>query len=271
MRKHCVFGLPFLLLMLDPVAMAGQTGAFNHFPLKLTTFPVSVNVKDTIRKSNLMINPFKFFFNEISVSYEQFRSIKWIKPSASDLTGIDSIINKRKTKYTSSANWIFGLHFPSDYEHSVSYKQDINYSCLTYLGDAGMSPFINWGLSVKLELRRYRNTFYYGPQFMEKFVFYPKTVVYNKYGTLEDGVVRLQSGYANVVGCGYFIGWQKVTKGFVTDLFLGVGARYRLAIRKIHEEQNLMGPNVIFPDPKTENLSRAYPALNFGLRLGFML
>ena len=34
MRMHCVFGLTFLLLMLDPVSMAGQTGSFNHFPLE---------------------------------------------------------------------------------------------------------------------------------------------------------------------------------------------------------------------------------------------
>jgi hypothetical protein len=84
-----------------------------------------------------------------------------------------------------------------------------------------------------------------------------------------DGLIRLQSGYANVLGFGYFIGWQTEKKGFVTDLFLGAGCRLRLAVRKIYEEQNYLGPNVIFPEPKTENLNRFYPFLNLGVRLGF--
>jgi len=228
-----------------------------------------VSEKDTTRRGNIKINPTKFFFNEISLSYEQFKKIAGFGSSASDLTGIDSIIYKRKTEQISSVNYIFGFIFPSDIDNMVQYKQDIHIECIKQLEDAGLSPFINWGLSFKLEFRRYRNTFYYGPQFMEKFVFYPKTTVDNLSGTEMEGVVRLQSGYANVLGFGYFIGWQTENKGFVTDLFLGAGCRLRLAVRRIYEEQNYMGPNVIFPEPRTENLNRFYPALNFGIRLGF--
>jgi hypothetical protein len=233
--------------------------------------PHSLSVKDTIRRGNLKINPFKIFFNEISVSYEQFRKISELKPVASDLTGIDSIIIKRKAERKSSIYYIAGFIYPSDINNLIEYKDQIHYTCVRYLDDAGTSPFINWGLSLKLDLRRYRNNFYHGPEFMEKFVFYPKTVVDSQSGSLEEGFVRLQSGYANILGFGYFIGFQKEYRGFVTDFFFGAGVRYRSAIRKIWEEQNYLGPKVIFTEPKTENLSRAYPALNLGVRLGFTL
>jgi hypothetical protein len=254
MNRITAINILFFLLIVNSGWLLGQT-------------PVSE--KDTTRQRNIKINPIKFFFNEISVSHEQFKKITGIRPSASDLTGIDSIIYKRKTEQISSVNYILGIVFPSNTDHAVAYKQDIHNACIKELGDAGLSPFINWGLSTKFEFRRYRNTFYYGPQFMEKFVFYPKTTVDNLSGTEMDGLVRLQSGYANVLGFGYFIGWQTEKKGFVTDLFLGAGCRLRLAVRKIYEEQNYLGPNVIFPEPKTENLNRLYPFLNLGVRLGF--
>lgn len=269
MNKRTGILFLFFLLILDPGWLFSQLHTNSIYPSIVT--PVSLSVKDTTRQANLKINPFKIFFNEISLSYEQFRKIPGIKSPVSDLSGIDSIIYKRKTEHVSSVNYIFGFVFPSDIDHAVQYKQDVNYLCIKYLGDIGLSPFINWGLSAKVDFRRYRNTFYYGPEFMEKFVFYPKTTVNNKSGTEMEGVVRLQSGYANILGFGYFIGWQTEKKVFVTDLFLGAGCRLRLAVRKIYEEQNYLGPNVIFPEPKTENLNRLYPALNFGIRLGFNL
>jgi hypothetical protein len=267
MSKITGISLVFILLLSEPGWLFGQMSTPDRF-LPIAS-PIPVSEKNITRQGNIKINPATFLFNEISVSYEHFKKISGIRPSAPDLTGIDSIIYKRKAEQTSSVNYIFGFIFPSDINNMVQYKKDIHNACIRRFEDAGMSPFINWGLSFKLEFRRYWNTFYYGPQFMGKFIFYPEKYIDNKSGTEMEGVVRLQSGHANILGFGYFVGLQTENKGFVTDLFLGAGCRLRLAVRKIYEEQNYLGPNVIFPEPKTENLNRIYPALNFGIRLGF--
>ena len=269
MNKTKIFCVLLFLASLHPLLLSGQKKALYYYlPLRESG---SIYKKDTLRHGIIKINPVKLAFNEISVTYEYFRKPILMLQSYEKLTEIDSIINARKEAYISSTSYIIGFIYPSDVNNLISYKEQIHYTCIKYLDDAGISPFINWGLSLKLDLRRYRNTFYWGPEFMEKFVFYTKTLLDTESGTLEDGLIRLQSGWANIIGFGYFIGWQAERKGFVTDIFFGAGARYRLAVRKIWEEQNYMGPNVIFPDPKAENMSRAYPALNFGIRLGFAL
>jgi hypothetical protein len=239
-------------------------------------FPVSarfsVNKKDSAtHRDNIKLDPLKIFFNEISLSYEHFNRLKGINSPTFDLTGLDSIIYKRKSEQISSMNYIFGFFFPSDFVNAVQYKQDINYAFIERFDDIGLSPFINWGASVKFEYRRYRDIFYYGPHIMEKFVFYNKQYIDDQSGTELEGLIRLQSGYANILAIGYSIGLQIEKKRFVTDFYLGVSGRLRLAVRKIYEEQNDMGPNVIFPEPKTENLSRFYPFVNSGIRLGFSL
>ena len=269
MSKTKIICLLFFLSGLHSVLLSGQKRAFN-FDIPEKDF-LSINKKDTLQRRNIKINPVKLAFNELSVTYEHFRKPILIHQSPEKLTGIDSIINKRKKEHISSTSYIIGFMYPSDINHLIAYKDQIHYTCVQYLDDAGISPFINWGLSLKLDFRRYRNTFYWGPEFMEKFVFYTKTRVDNQSGTAEEPSERLQSGYANIIGFGYFIGWQTERKRLVTDLFFGAGARYRSATRKIWEEQFTPGPKVSFPDPKTENLSRAYPALNFGIRLGFSL
>jgi hypothetical protein len=259
--KNKIIFLLVLITGLHSGFMSGQASG---------SFPISK--QDSIRHRNIKINPVKLAFNEISVDYEHFRKpIKMLQPSE-DLKAIDSIIIKRKTERISSTNYIIGLIYPSDINHLIEYKDQIHYTCVQYLDDAGISPFINWGLSLKLDFRRYRNNFYWGPEFMEKFVFYTKKWVDNQSGNADEPSERLQSGYANIIGFGYFIGWQMERKGFVTDLFFGAGARYRSAIRKIWEEHFYQGgPTILYPDPKTENLSRAYPSINFGIRLGFTL
>lgn len=270
MNKINVIYLFLIISVIHPGELFSQLKAENLlFPV---FSPVSINKKDSTKhRDNIKLDPLKIFFNEISVSYEHFNKSAGIVSPASDLTGLDSIIYKRKAEQISSMNYIFGFIFPSDINNAVQYKQNIHDACIERFGDAGMSPYINWGLSFKFEYRRYRNNFYYGPQLIEKFVFYPKTIVEYKSDTEIDSLIRLQSGYANILGLGYFIGWQIEKKGFVADFYLGVSGRMRLAVRKIYEEQNYMGPNVIFPEPKTENLNRFYPFLNLGIRLGFSL
>jgi hypothetical protein len=261
----------FLLFIsgLHSLLLSGQMIAFeNDLLLKDSR---SINKKDTLKGGNIKINLLKLAFNEVSVTYEHFRNPFLMQNSSEKLTGIDSIINKRKNEHVSSTSYIIGFIYPSDVNNLIEYKDQIHYTCVQYLDDAGISPFINWGLSFKLDFRRYRKTFYWGPEFVEKFVFYPKTLVDNESWSVEYISKRLQSGYANVLGFGYFIGWQKEFKGLVTDLFFGAGVRYRVAIRKIWEERFYQGPTVLYPDPKTDNLSRAYPALNLGIRFGFTL
>jgi len=234
--------------------------------------PVSMNKISSIKHGdNIKIDPLKIFFNEISVSYEHFNKNKEIEASASSASQLDSIINIRKAQQISSLNYIVGFCFPSDFVNAVQYKQDINYFCIDRFEDIGLSPYINWGASVQFEFRRYRNRFYYGPHIMEKFVFYNKQYIDDQPGEELEGLIRLQSGYANIIAIGYTIGSQIETKGFVTDFYVGVSGRMRLAVCKIYEEQNNMGPNVIFPDPITENLNRFYPFLNLGIRLGFSI
>jgi len=269
MNQRAAIYILSLFSLLNPDGLFGQLKADDLFSPLTTSVPMN-QIDSTKRRDNIKFDPLKIFFNEVNVSYEHFNNSKWIKSPASDLTGIDSIIYKRKMEIVSSMNYIFGFIFPSDIEQAFQYKQDIHDYCINHLDDVGLSPFINWGGSFSFAFRRYRNSFHYEPQLLEKFVFYPKTYVNDK-SENEDGVLRLQSGHANVLGIGYSIGWQKVYKGFVADLFFGVGGRLRLAKRKIYEEQNYMGPNVIFEDPKTENLSRLYPSLDLGIRLGFNL
>jgi hypothetical protein len=270
MSKNKIICLLLFFSGLHSIHLYGQKRAFD-FDMSVKN-SVSINKNDTLKWGNIKINPVKLAFNEISITYEHFRKPILTQQSHEKLTGIDSIIDKRKKEHISSTSYIIGFMYPSDINNLIEYKDQIHYTCVQYLEDAGISPFINWGLSLKLDFRRYRNNFYWGPEFMEKFVFYTKTWVDNKSGTAEEPSERLQSGYANIIGFGYFIGWQMERKRLVTDLFFGAGARYRSAIRKIWEEQFYQGgPTVLYPDPKSENLSRAYPALNFGIRLGFNL
>ncbi len=270
MSKTKIICLLFFLSGLHSALLSGQKRTFDFdIPVKDS---VSVIKKDVLKRGNIKINPAKLACNEISVTYEHFRKPILIMQSPENLTGIDSIINKRKKEHISSTSYIIGFMYPSDINHLIEYKDQIHYTCIQYLDDAGISPFINWGLSLKLDFRRYRNTFYWGPEFMEKFVFYTKTKVDNQSGNADEPSARLQSGYANIIGFGYFIGWQKEFKGIVTDLFFGAGVRYRVAIRKIWEEHFYQGgPTILYPDPITDNLSRAYPALNLGIRVGFTL
>jgi hypothetical protein len=269
MNKTIIFCLLLLISGKHSLHLYGQRKDFgNNLLLKNSG---SINNKDSLKRGNIKINPVKLAFNEISVTYEHFRKAILIQQSPDKLTGIDSIINYRIKKYTSSTSYIIGFIYPSDVNHLIGYKDQIHYTCIKYLDDAGISPFINWGLSLKLDFRRYRNTFYWGPEFMEKFVFYPKTPVDEESGTPEYIMVRVQSGWANIIGFGYFTGWQTEIKGLVIDLFFGAGIRFRSAERKIWEEQYSQGPNITYPDPKAENMSRIYPSINLGIRLGFIL
>lgn len=269
MNKTKIFYLLLFITGLHPIILSGQKKALYYdLPVKYSR---AINKKDTLKRGNIKINPVKLAFNEISVTYEHFRKPILIHHSSEKHTGIDSIINKRKKEHISSTNYIIGFIYPSDVNHLIEYKDQIHYTCVQYFDDAGISPFMNWGLSFKLDFRRYRNTFYWGPEFVEKFVFYPKTLVDNQSGSVEYGSERLQSGYANILGFGYFIGWQKEFKGLIADLFFGAGVRYRASIRKIWEEHFYQGPTVLYPDPINDNLSRAYPALNLGIRFGFIL
>jgi len=270
MNKINVIYLFLIISVIHPDELFSQLKAENLlFPV---FSPVSINKKDSSKhRDNIKFDPLKIFLNEISVSYEHFNKFTGIVSPPSDVTGLDSIIYKRKEEQISSMNWIFGFYFPSDFVNAVQYKQDINYAFIERFEDIGLSPFINWGASFKFEFRRYRNAFYYGPHIMEKFVFYNKQYIDDQPGTDLEGFIRLQSGYANILAIGYSIGSQIEKKGFVTDFYLGVSGRMRLAVRKIYEEQSDLGPDVIFPEPKTENLNRFYPFLNLGIRLGFSL
>lgn len=270
MRRVSLLFLSLIFLVIFPVGLFSQVkGNIHLFP---DLSGVSLDQMDPdAHRDNIKLDPLKIFFNEISLSYEDFRRSSWIEPPASDATEIDSIIYKKKAERISSMNYILGFYFASDFVNAVQYKQAVNYEFIERFEDIGLSPFINWGASVKFEYRRYRNAFYWGPRVMEKFVFYDKQYIDDQPGTDLEGLIRLQSGRANIIGIGGSLGSQLEMKRFITDFYLSADVRMRIAVRKVYQEQNELGHNVIFPEPKTEHLNRFYPFISLGIRLGYCL
>jgi hypothetical protein len=270
MIKSSLLFLNLIFLVVFSLESFSQPGGERFLYPTLSGAALNQKEKD-MHRDNIKLDPLKIFFNEISLSYEHFRSSSRIEPSASVRNEIDSIIYKKKAERISSMNYILGFYFASDFINAVQYKQDINYAFIERFEDIGLSPFINWGASVKLEYRRYRNAFYYGPRIMEKFVFYNKQYIDDQPGPELEGLIRLQSGHANIIGLGCSVGTQMEKKWFAADFYLAADVRMRIALRKIYQEQNDTGPNIIYPEPKTEHLNRFYPFISLGIRLGYCL
>jgi len=123
------------------------------------------------------------------------------------------------------------------------------------------SPYNNYGLSLKFELRKYGKYYYHGPQIMYKNCFYKNSIfsIYDGYQT--------ESKFSNIIGFGYILGRQNDRRNIVFDWYGCIGFRYRVMlinVLKIQDGQSY------YPNSK-EFINTFYPFINLGLRLGIKL
>jgi hypothetical protein len=128
------------------------------------------------------------------------------------------------------------------------------------------SPFNNHGISLKYELRRYGNEFYYAPQFMFKHVWYDEEIFNIWQGS--RAVRQTESKSSQVLGLGLMIGKQICYRRQVTDWYGGIGIRVRNTISTVLRisDPGYSG-SVYYPDSHESHFS-IYPVINLGFRIG---
>ena len=188
------------------------------------------------------INTVPFLFDEIPVSFEVF-------------------LRERH-----SIQLQIGYIFPKE-ENSMSlFQQGIHEVCNGILGHR-MSPYLNYGLSMKLEFRKYRNFFYYGPQVMYKHTYYHQKMfpVEEQHRTMD----QTESKVSNIIGAGYAIGWQFYAWRITFDCFSTAGLKLHIMDVTILQKQYFNFINE-YPNEKSSK-TMLYPFINIGIRLGIKL
>lgn len=197
----------------------------------------------------IKINPFQILFCEIPLSFESFHDL-----------------NK---SIQFQLGFIFPLRESSelrrellDIRYNSTLSNEENYSYRK-------SPFYNYGLSFKIEFRKYGRRLYYAPQLMYKNCFYKEAIF-----PIHGGGVTLyqtESKKSNIFGFGFILGKQSYEGNMVLDWYGGVGLRHRSMSVKILKIENPAFPaGTSYPDSE-KNYGSFYPFINFGLRLGFKL
>ena len=194
----------------------------------------------------IKFNPVQSLFGEIPISFEL------ICPKESSIqfqVGLIFPFNKE-----SGARKIFesnGTNADASSKGLLSYRN---------------SPYNSFGLSFKIEFRKYGRYFYHGPQFMYKNSFY-KNATFAVFGT---GITldQTESKFSNIFGFGYILGRQSDGNNIVFDWYGCIGFRYRtmsVNVIKIRYPQTIQYPNT------TESKNSFYPFINLGVRIGFKL
>ena len=129
------------------------------------------------------------------------------------------------------------------------------------------SPYNNYGVSTKIEFRKYGKRNYYAFQMMYKYCFYD----YLTYELHGGGMAynQTESKDSNICGMGFMLGRQSEEARVVTDWYFGGGLRFRTINIVVHELAPVGRPiGPVYPDKK-EYITSIYPFVNLGLRIGY--
>ena len=196
---------------------------------------------------SIKFNPIQILFNEIPVSLEvdlphdnsmQFQ-LGFIYPS-SENSGLRKVFESMGPNGDATSDGLF------------SYRK---------------SPYNNYGLSFKFELRSYGKILYFGPQFMYKYCFYKEATFPIFNGSITRDIT--ESKYSNILGFGFVFGRQSDKGEIVYDWYGGFGVRLRLmsvtTVKIVDSPRPVSYPNT------RENFTSFYPFINLGVRIGFKL
>ena len=189
----------------------------------------------------LKVNPLQPLFGEIPFSFELFRP------------------NERSIQFQ------VGLIFPfpeKSFQRRVFETSGENGEVTSSgLVSYRKSPYNNYGLSFKLEFRKYGKYYYHGPQIMYKNCFYKNSIfsIYDGYQT--------ESKFSNIIGFGYILGRQNDRRNIVFDWYGCIGFRFRVMSINVLKIQDGM---TFYPNSR-KSISTFYPFINLGLRIGIKL
>jgi hypothetical protein len=128
------------------------------------------------------------------------------------------------------------------------------------------SPFNNHGISLKYELRRFGNEFYYAPQLMYKRVWYDEEIFNIWQGS--NVIKQTESKSSGIFGIGLMIGKQVCYRRQITDWYGGIGIRIRNTRATVLEISDPCYPgSSCYPGNQESHLS-VYPVINLGFKIG---
>jgi hypothetical protein len=128
------------------------------------------------------------------------------------------------------------------------------------------SPFNNHGISLKYELRRFGNEFYYAPQLMYKRVWYDEEIFSIWQGS--RAIRQTESKSSGIFGLGLMIGKQVCYRRQVTDWYGGIGIRIRNSASTVLEVSDPAGSGSTCYPLRRENRLSVYPVINLGFKIG---
>jgi hypothetical protein len=207
-------------------------------------FSLASNTIDTtIQNSSLRvlkINPFQLFLGELPVSWEVFRS------------------SKKSTQFQIGILIPYLRTLPSGV--SADLQDFISYRTM---------PYLSYGISSKVELRKYGKKRYFALQGMLKYSAYSNITVtiWDSDATYES-FDQVESKKSIILGLGFMIGKQTYEKSIVIDRYWGFGLRLRNLDGNI-SQRNYPSPRGRIEMNKPFSSSSFYPFLNLGVRIGY--
>ncbi len=188
----------------------------------------------------IKINPPQLFINEISLSLEK---------SIGKRLSIESTIGVIYD--TEVEKWDHQSH-PGVFAGSLSHY---------YTGGTNNRPNVSKGAILKFNMRYYLGKklyWYFSPMLIYKYLYYnKKSILEEDYGG-GSGIFYTQSEKSHVIGLSILFGRNSPrTKGFLIDIFTGIGGRARIGQRIIYEEENTTSGYPLFHlfvPPETENI-----------------
>jgi hypothetical protein len=129
-------------------------------------------------------------------------------------------------------------------------------------------PYIDNGISSKIEFRKYRKMGYFSFQGMYK---------HSSYTDISFTIWEVRSGYesydqiesrtSNIFGLGFMAGIENYQRGFVTDIYAGLGIRLRMTEGVVSARMygNPLGRVETY---EPFDYSSVYPFFNIGIRFG---
>jgi hypothetical protein len=191
----------------------------------------------------LKFNPGQIFFGEIPVSWEVLRN-----KSESIQFQVGILI-----PYVRKLPNFIGSMLPPPSSHVISLRT---------------MPYINYGISSKIELRKYLGKGYFALQGMYKYSAYSNMTftIWDSNATFET-YDQIESKKSHTLGIGIMIGKQTYTDSEVRELYCGLGLRLRILSGVIEADY--------FPNPVGRiekntpfNYNSTYPFINLGMRFG---
>jgi hypothetical protein len=205
----------------------------------------SNTIDTTIQNSSLRvlkINPIQFALGEIPVSWEVFSS------------------SKKSTQFQIGILIPFLRTLPSGVSADLQTVSDlISYRNL---------PYLSYGISSKVELRKYGKKRYFALQGMLKYSAYSNRTftTWDSDATYES-FDQVESKTSIILGLGFMIGKQTYKKSIVTDRYWGFGLRLRNLDGSV-SQRNYPSPRGSIEINKPFSSTSVYPFLNFGIRFG---